>query len=260
MTAFIAAENLWISHGAKDLVKGISFQGNRGEVLGILGESGCGKSLSCLGILGLLPPGLSMSGSITLEDKPFDGNSCRSRLGSSIAAILQNPMSCFDPVFTVRDHFQETAKAHGLVGDDRFYLQSLEEVGLGNEAKLLDMFPFQLSGGMLQRIMIALALVADAPFLVADEPTTDLDVINQARILNLLEDLRIKRNMGMILVTHDLGVLAKLADRIMVMKDGEALETGTTEEIFSKPSSDYTAKLVSTHFRLCGETERMSAI
>lgn len=260
MTPFISVDGLRINHGARELVRGISFQGYRGEILGILGESGCGKSLSCLGILGLLPPGLSMSGSVALEGQPFDGNVSRSRLGSSIAAILQNPMSCFDPVFTVRAHFKETARAHGIEGLERFYLDSLEEVGLGDEDNLLDMFPFQLSGGMLQRIMIALALVADAPFLVADEPTTDLDVINQARILNLLDELRREKGMGMILVTHDLGVLAKLANRIMVMRDGEAIETGTTEEIFSNPTSDYTARLVSAHLRLCGEAERTSVL
>ncbi|MCF4152293.1 ABC transporter ATP-binding protein [Dethiosulfovibrio sp. F2B] len=249
---YLTVRNLKVRYGSRELVKGISLDAYRGRVLGILGESGCGKSLTCLGILGLLPPGLSSSGKIAIEGKSTAES--REYLGSSITSIMQSPVSCFDPVYTVGNHFTETLKAHDI-SDHSTVVEALEEVGLSREPRLLDLYPFQMSGGMLQRVMIALALVTEAPFIVADEPTTDLDAINQTRILTLLGNLVSRKNLGMIMVTHDLGVLAKMADDVVVMKDGVMVDSGTVEDLFDHPGSDYTAELIEAHMKLSGETE-----
>lgn len=247
---FLSVRDLRVFHGEKELVRGVSFQVGRGRVAGILGESGCGKSLTCMALMDLLPPGLRRTGEVLLEGRPFSGASNREILGRGVAVILQNPMSCFDSVFTIRSHFEETLKAHGRGGNDARYRECLREVGLGGESRLLDLYPFQLSGGMLQRVMIALALIMDAPFLIADEPTTDLDAVNQARVLALLESLKANRGMGMIIVTHDLGVMARLADDVIVMRHGAVVEAGTVHEIFASPCEAYTAELLAAHLRL----------
>jgi nickel transport system ATP-binding protein len=169
--------------------------------------------------------------------------------------ILQNPMSCFDPIATIRSHFIETLSSHGLGDSDRVMRQaeeSLTEVGFPNPHEILGLYPFQMSGGMLQRVMIALALSLRAPLLIADEPTTDLDVMSQARILDLLRTLRDRHEMGILLVTHDLGVVARLADAVAVMEEGEIVETGSATQIFSEPLHPFTKMLLKAHFGLYG--------
>ncbi len=222
MEAYLQVRDLKVLQGSRELVRGLSFEVHRGQVLGLWGPSGCGKSLTCMALMDLLPPGLSRQGQVLLEGRPLSGKGAAALRGSRIAAILQNPMSCFDPLFTLRSHFAETLRAHSRRGHDGLYLQALEEVGLV-EPKLLDRYPFQMSGGQLQRVMIALALVMEAPFLIADEATTDLDPIAQDQILDLLEDLIRRRNLGMILVTHHWAVMARLAGEVMVMEDGAVL-------------------------------------
>jgi nickel transport system ATP-binding protein len=241
------------------LVKGLSFAVGRGEVLGLIGQSGCGKSITCLSLLGLLPAGLRRTrGEVWLNGTSIGqltAPDLRSHRGQGAAMILQNPMSCFNPIVRIRHHFIETLDSHGLTDPDRGMQRvrdSLDEMGFTNPEEILGLYPFQMSGGMLQRVMIALALSLEAPLLIADEPTTDLDVLSQDRILNLLRGLRDKHEMGILLVTHDLGVVASLADTVAVMEDGEIVETGSVTQIFSEPVHPFTKMLLKAHFGLYG--------
>jgi nickel transport system ATP-binding protein len=239
------------------LVKGVSFGVGKGEVLGLIGQSGCGKSVTCLSLLGLLPQNLRRTrGEVWLNSTTItqlDAREIRFHRGRGAAMILQNPMSCFNPIATIRHHFVETLASHGLTDSDRGMgrvKDSLAEMGFTNPEQILGLYPFQMSGGMLQRVMISLALLLRAPLLIADEPTTDLDVMSQARILDLLRVLRDKHETGILLVTHDLGVIASLADTVAVMEDGEIVETGPVTQIFSKPAQPFTKMLLKAHFGL----------
>jgi nickel transport system ATP-binding protein len=241
------------------LVKGLSFAVGKGEVLGLIGQSGCGKSITCLSLLGLLPAGLRRTrGEVWLNGTSISqltAPDLRSHRGQGAAMILQNPMSCFNPIVRIRHHFLETLDSHRLTDPDRGMQRvrdSLDEMGFTNPEEILGLYPFQMSGGMLQRVMIALALSLEAPLLIADEPTTDLDVLSQDRILNLLRGLRDKHEMGILLVTHDLGVIASLADTVAVMEDGEIVETGSVTQIFSEPVHPFTKMLLKAHFGLYG--------
>jgi nickel transport system ATP-binding protein len=239
------------------LVKGVSFAVGEGEILGLIGQSGCGKSVTCLSLLDLLPTNLSRTqGEIWLQGRLISGlasSALRPYRGRDAAMILQNPMSCFNPIATVRSHFAETLSSHGLGKSNGFMQQaeeSLAEVGFPNPNEILGLYPFQMSGGMLQRVMVSLALCLHAPFLIADEPTTDLDVLSQAKILDLLRVLQQKRKMGILLVTHDLGVIARLAGTVAVMEQGEIVETGPVNRIFSEPRHPFTKMLLEAHFGL----------
>lgn len=253
--AFLTVQNLHVRTAAKELVSNVSFSAAKGRVLGLVGESGSGKSLTCLAALGLLPKGLSSQGSVTIDGTAITGATPMHRIrGRRIAMILQNPMSCFDPVFTIRTHFRETLTAHGMGRDipDARLESVLTEVGFPEPRGVLDLYPFQMSGGMLQRVMIALALVLEAPFLIADEPTTDLDTVAQAKVLDLLACLKERCSMGMLLVTHDLGVIARLADDVAVMRHGVIVEQASVTDLFSAPRHPYTQELIGTHLRLAG--------
>jgi nickel transport system ATP-binding protein len=177
----------------------------------------------------------------------------RRHRGRSVAVILQNPMSCFDAVQTIRQHFRETLASHGLQrnGWHRGQVElALQEVGFDEPEAILELYPFQMSGGMLQRVMIALALLLEPPLLIADEPTTDLDTIAQATILDLLASLRVRRGLSVLLVTHDLSVIARLADEMAVMREGIILEHGPVAEVLAAPRNSYTARLVAAHHTL----------
>jgi nickel transport system ATP-binding protein len=241
------------------LVKGVSFSVGKGEILGLIGQSGCGKSVTCLSLLGLLPPNLRRTGGeVWLNGTAIThlgAREVRFHRGRGAAMILQNPMSCFNPIVTIRHHFVETLASHRLMDSDRgkqSVRDSLGEMGFTNPDEILGLYPFQMSGGMLQRVMISLALSLEAPLLIADEPTTDLDVLSQAGILNHLKELRGKHEMGILLVTHDLGVIASLADRVAVMEEGEIVETGSVTQIFSEPVHPFTKMLLKAHFGLYG--------
>lgn len=252
---FLRVNNLQVKTAGKTLLSDINFDACPGRVMGLVGESGSGKSLTCLSILSILPKNMTMEGDIsidgTLLDENTDWRNIRSR---KMGMILQNPMSCFDPVFTIRTHFKETLAAHGMLSQDseQRMLTALEEVGFADPAPVPDLYPFQMSGGMLQRVMVALALIMKAPFLIADEPTTDLDTVAQARVLDLLDGLKQNRGLGMLLVTHDLGVIARLADDMAVMYQGRIIERGTVHEIFANPQHAYTQRLIETHLDFCG--------
>lgn len=234
----------------RPLVHGVSLTIKRGRVLALVGGSGSGKSLTCAAALGILPPGVRQTAGMILADgQPVSPGELR---GSKIATIMQNPRSAFNPLRTMADHARETCRALDKASDDATLIAALEAVGLENAPRVLKLYPFEMSGGMLQRMMIAMALLCDAPFIVADEPTTDLDAVVQARILDLLVSIMQNRGPGMLLVTHDMGVVARLADDVAVMDSGSIVEQGDVESLFRAPRHDITRGLVAAHLALYG--------
>jgi nickel transport system ATP-binding protein len=228
------------------LVHGLGLSVAPGEVLALIGESGSGKSMTCLAVMDLLPPGVRQTaGRIRVSGRETV------RRGRDAAMVLQNPSSCFDPVMTVRGHFRETVRGLGLDGGaDARAVAALGEVGFDDPVALLPLYPFQLSGGMLQRVMLALAMLGDPGLLLADEPTTDLDMPAQAKALDCIDALRRTRGLAVLLVTHDLSVAARLADRVAVMRHGRLLETGPAAAFFEAPQSDYGRTLLTAHYDL----------
>lgn len=258
MSAYLQVKELVVASGQKTLVRSISFNAEKGKVTGLIGESGSGKSLTCQALLGLLPKNLTAAGTVNINGSPMPlecGVASRKVRGKRIAMVMQNPTSCFDPVFSIKSHFKETLSAHGVPKSEndpvRWYA-ALSEVGFDDPERIIGLYPFQMSGGMLQRVMIAISLMLEADFLLADEATTDLDAISQARILDLLEDLVHKRGMGALLITHDLSVIARLADNVLVMKDGVIVDRGAVDDIFRSPGHEYTVSLLDAHYRLHG--------
>lgn len=262
---YLCVEGLTVAAGNSPLVRGVSFTAAQGRVTGLVGESGSGKSLTCQAIMGLSPRGLAVSGEIRLNGELVrmgGGEASRRARGSRAALIMQNPASCFDPVFTIRAHFRETLAAHRVARRENTperWAASLREVGFAQPGEILDLYPFQMSGGMLQRVMIALALVLDAPYLLADEATTDLDAVSQLQILELLEWLVRNRKMGVLLVTHDLSVIARLADDVLVMRGGRIVERGPAARLFEQPGEAYTCSLMQAHFALYGRGQGENA-
>lgn len=261
-TTILSIDNLRVSLASRNcpnrhLVKDISLNVVRGKVTGLVGESGCGKSLTCLAVMDLLPHTLQRSnGQIKFGGTPLrkTGSSLRCFRGKQAAMIMQNPMACFDPIFTISHHIKETLRAHSMdVRKNTNLIRStFADLGFNQPDEILCAYPFQLSGGMLQRIMVSIALLLEAELLIADEPTTDLDVIVQARILDLIDRLRKEKNIGVLLVTHDLSVIGRLADSVLVMQDGRVVESGLVTEIFARPNKNYTRSLLSAHFSLYG--------
>jgi dipeptide transport system ATP-binding protein len=238
-------------HGAFKAVDGVDITVERNELLAIVGESGSGKSVAMLAVMGLLPP----TATVTADRLAFDGVDLlsmsapdRRRLaGKDIAMIFQEPMSSLNPCFTVGFQIGETLKAH-LKLDRRArakrIVELLSEVGIPDPARRVDAYPHQLSGGMSQRVMIAMALSCRPKLLIADEPTTALDVTIQAQILDLLTKLRRDNGMGLVLITHDMGVVAETADRVIVQYAGQQVETNSARELFADPHHPYTAALL----------------
>ena len=249
-------------------VDGVSFTLDRGETLALVGESGCGKSLTSLALLRLVPPpGRIESGSrIRLADADvmtLEGEALRRIRGRRIGMIFQDPMTSLNPVFTVGDQIAEGVRAHFRVsrGEARARsLRLLQEVGIPDPEARLDAYPHQLSGGMRQRVMIAIALAAEPDILVADEPTTALDVTVQAQILEVLDRLRASRGMAVLLITHDLGIVAGRADRVAVMYAGQIVEEASTAQLFAAPSHPYTQGLFASVPRITGPVRRLTPI
>ena len=233
-------------------VRGISFELHKGETLAIVGESGSGKSVSALSILQLLayPPASHPSGSIKFEGQEMIGaskNTLRSIRGNRIAMIFQEPMTALNPLHTVYKQIGEVLRVHKGLSPERTrarVLELLHLVGIPDPETRLASYPHQMSGGQRQRVMIAMALANDPDLLIADEPTTAVDVTIQAQILELLEDLQQRLGMAMLLITHDLGIVRKVADRVAVMTLGEIVEQGPTEAIFESPQHAYTRHLL----------------
>ncbi|MGD0719649.1 MAG: ABC transporter ATP-binding protein [Roseiarcus sp.] len=237
--------------GAFKAVDGVDLSVEPNEVLAIVGESGSGKSVAMLAVMGLLP----FTASVTADRMAFDGQDlltigpkARRRIaGKDIAMIFQEPMSSLNPCFTAGFQIGEALKTHlGLAGAARRtrVLELLEEVGIPDPRRRADAFPHQLSGGMSQRVMIAMALACRPRLLIADEPTTALDVTIQAQILDLLLGLRRQNGMGLVLITHDMGVVAETADRVVVQYAGQPVETNATAALFADPHHPYTTALL----------------
>ncbi len=234
----------------RPLVHRVSLTLRSGRVLALVGGSGSGKSLTCAAALGVLPAGVRQTaGELALNGQTVTPQSLR---GRQVATIMQNPRSAFNPLFTMATHAKETCRALGKTLDDATLIATLQSVGLEEAERVLGLYPFEMSGGMLQRMMIALAVLSDAPFIIADEPTTDLDALAQARILQLLEDQMRQRAPGMLLVTHDMGVVARLADDVAVMENGKIVERGDVQTLFREPQHPVTRNLVSAHLALYG--------
>jgi oligopeptide/dipeptide ABC transporter ATP-binding protein len=249
-------------------VDGVSFTLDRGQTLALVGESGCGKSLTSLALVQLIPsPGQVEDGStIRLGDTDvlaLRGEALRRIRGRRIGMVFQDPMTSLNPVFTVGDQIAEGVRAHFDVTRAearRRALRLLQEVGIPDPAARLDAYPHQLSGGMRQRVMIAIALSAEPDILVADEPTTALDVTVQAQILEVLDRLRDTHGMAVLLITHDLGIVAGRADRVAVMYAGQIVEEAPTASLFARPSHPYTQGLFASIPRITGPVGRLSPI
>ncbi|MBL5882231.1 nickel import ATP-binding protein NikD [Lelliottia aquatilis] len=234
----------------RPLVKGVSLTLRRGRVLALVGGSGSGKSLTCAAMLGVLPAGVRQTaGQILADGRLIAPDSLR---GMKIATIMQNPRSAFNPLHTMTTHARETCLALDKPSDARALIAALEAVGLEEASRVLKLYPFEMSGGMLQRMMIAIVMLCDAPFIIADEPTTDLDAVAQSRILDLLDSIMQTRAPGMLLVTHDMGVVARLADDVAVMDNGVIVEQGEVDALFRAPTHPVTHGLVSAHLALYG--------
>ncbi|WP_322867606.1 ABC transporter ATP-binding protein [Aquicoccus sp. G2-2] len=231
-------------------VKGVSFSVDRGETVALVGESGSGKSVTALSTVALLPPSAELEGSVTYDGQQMIG--AKARLlrkvrGNDISFIFQEPMTSLNPLHTIDKQLTESIELHqGIVGKAarERVLDLLEKVGIRNAAARLNAYPHELSGGQRQRVMIAMALANKPDVLIADEPTTALDVTIQAQILELLAELKRTENMGLLFITHDLSIVQRIADRVCVMKDGEIVEEGATAGIFANPQHPYTKKLL----------------
>ncbi|MEM7082302.1 MAG: ABC transporter ATP-binding protein [Pseudomonadota bacterium] len=242
---------LTTDQGVVRAVDGVSFSLQHGDTLGIVGESGCGKTMTCLALLGLVPSpvGRIVRGAIRVKGRDIVGlgeRRLRAIRGQDVAMIFQEPMTALNPVFSVRSHLVDVLQRQGLRGRtaNARALTLLDQVGIAAAAKRLDDYPHQLSGGMRQRVMIAMALACKPSVLVADEPTTALDVTTQAQVLDLIDSLREAHNMSVVLVSHDFGVIAKVCRNVMVMYRGETLEVGRTAQVLAKPQHIYTRALL----------------
>ena len=233
-----------------EAVRGVSFAVDRGETVALVGESGSGKSVTALSTVSLLGDSAQVSGSVTYDGQEMIGAEerlLRKVRGNDISFIFQEPMTSLNPLHTIEKQLRESLALHqGLVDDAARarIIELLDKVGIRDAENRLGAYPHQLSGGQRQRVMIAMALANKPDILIADEPTTALDVTIQAQILDLLAELKAQEGMGLLFITHDLGVVRRIADRVCVMKDGEIVETGPTEDIFSDPKHPYTQKLL----------------
>jgi peptide/nickel transport system ATP-binding protein len=245
-------------------VNDVSFQIDEGELLGLVGESGCGKSITALSIMRLIAnPGKIVGGSIKFKGEELTtatNERMRGIRGDDISMIFQDPMTSLNPVYTVGEQIAEALRLHRKLDKKKAWeaaIEAMKEVAIPDAARRANDYPHQLSGGMRQRIMIAMALACDPELLIADEPTTALDVTIQAQILELLNDLRKNRQLAVLLITHDLGVVAEVADRVCVMYTGKIVEESSVEEVFAAPKHPYTQGLLRSvpKMRAVGETK-----
>lgn len=254
--------------GEVKALNGVSFSMNEGEVLGIVGESGSGKSVTAYSIMGLTAyPGKLIGGTIYFNGHQIEKMSekeIRKIRGNEVSIIFQDPMTSLNPVYTIGNQITEVIRLHTGKSKKEAYDRAkelLELVGINEPTKRLKQYPHELSGGMRQRVMIAIALACEPKLLIADEPTTALDVTIQAQILELMQELRQKLGMSIIMITHDLGVVASMCERIAVMYAGHIVEYGTADEIFYEPKHEYTKGLINSIPKLSAqEIERLVPI
>jgi phosphonate C-P lyase system protein PhnK len=267
----LEVENLQTRFNAVKAVRGVSFSIAEGEVLGIVGESGCGKSVTALSIMRLIePPGEIAGGRVIFrgETKEIDllklsDKELENVLGNRISMIFQDPMTSLNPVLSVGFQIAETLRVHRGLSKKEAKQQAiflLRRVGIANAGQRIDDYPHEFSGGMRQRVMIAMAVACQPKLLIADEPTTALDVTIQAQILNLLREFKRELGMSIIIITHDLGVVAQLADRVAVMYAGKIVENAPVKTIFNSPQHPYTQALVASIPRLGEQPERLRTI
>ena len=261
MSAILTVEDLRVSFATEDgvvqAVDGVSFELAAGEVLAIVGESGCGKSVTAQTLTGLTrASNARITGSVNYRGRELNGlddDQLRDVRGEQIAMVFQDPMCALNPVYRVGDQITEMIRAHRDISKREAQSQAVEllrSVGIPNPERRVRHYPHEFSGGMRQRVMIAMALALEPDVLIADEPTTALDVTIQAQILQLIDRLNRERNLAVILITHDLGVVAEIADRVLVMYAGQVVEDATLDEIFYKPQHPYTWGLLGSIARL----------
>ena len=254
--------------GLVNAVEGVTMAIEPGEVLGIVGESGSGKSVTALAVMGLLPrpPARVLAGTITFEGTELlrlSERGLRRIRGPGIGMVFQEPMSSLNPVFSIGDQIGETLRAHERIGPAACRTRTialLDRVGIPSAARRLDDYPHQMSGGQRQRVMIAIALACNPRLLIADEPTTALDVTIQAQILDLLLELRAERGMAVMLITHNMGVVAETADRVVVMYSGRIVEQSAAAALFARPVHPYTVGLLACVPDLDMDLHRLQAI
>lgn len=271
-TTVLEVKNLkthfFTEEGTAKAVDGVSFHLKKGETLGIVGESGCGKSMTSLSILRLIPtpPGKIVDGEILLNNEniiAMDNEQLRKVRGNKISMIFQEPMTSLNPVLTVGEQIAESLRLHQNLSRKEAWrkaVEMLELVGIPAPEKRAKQEPFQLSGGMRQRVMIAMALACNPEVLIADEPTTALDVTIQAQILEILKELQQKLGMSIIFITHDLGVVAEMCDKVAVMYAGQIIEEGSADSIFEGPLHPYTNGLIDSIPKLHGDQEDLATI
>lgn len=256
------------SKGTVKSVDGVDFEIAQGEILGVVGESGSGKSVTSLSIMRLIPspPGKIVGGEILFEGhdlREISSRRMRRVRGNDIAMIFQEPMTSLDPLFTIGDQIIEALRLHRKLSRRdarRRAVELLESVGLPRANELIDDFPHELSGGMRQRVMIAMAISCEPKLLIADEPTTALDVTIQAQILDLLKRVVAENRTAVLLITHDLGVVAETCDRVVVMYAGRVFEEAPVTSLFAHPSHPYTQGLLASMPALNGDRDRLNAI
>ncbi len=254
MSAILKVENLNVTlhhrRASKKLVENVSFEVRPGECLGILGESGSGKSMTVKSVLGLLDKNFQVSGSAIFDGQDLLKESkeeLRRLRGSRITMVLQNPMTCFDPLYRIGNQMAETFAIHTSWNAQEIRthsLEILEQMRIRNGEEVLEKYPHQLSGGMLQRIMIGIAMALQPELLIADEPTTAIDAITQYEILEEFIRIKKQKNTAMLFITHDLGAISRVADRILVMNSGHVVDSGSFDHILKHADDPYTRMLV----------------
>ena len=247
MTALLSVKDLSVTLGDTALVEGISFDLSRGEVLSIVGESGSGKSMTAKALMGLLPPKASATGTAMFDGANLLAPGSKTPRGTGIGLIFQEPMTALTPVLTIGLQLTEALESHGICSKgeaQRRAIDMLDRVGIPDPTARMRQYPHELSGGMRQRVVIAMMMLLGPRVLIADEPTTALDVTVQAQILDLLKELVRETQIGLILITHDMGVVAEMADHVLVMKAGKAEELGPVRDLFASPAATYTRDLL----------------
>jgi len=272
MDEILSIEDLSISFGSRkkrvEVVSRVSLDIKRGEIVCLVGESGCGKTVTALSIMGLLPipPASVDSGTIKFNGVDLlklNDNQLRSYRGNKISMIFQEPVSSLNPVFTIGEQIGEAIRTHKDVRraeERKRVIELLDMVGIPGAEKRYNSYPHELSGGMCQRVMIAMALSCDPELLIADEPTTALDVTIQASILELILDLRDRLDMAVLLITHDLGIVSQIGDRVYVLYAGKVAEQGSVDDIFSNTSHPYTYGLLSSVPTIYEKKEKLDSI
>ncbi|GAB3057226.1 ABC transporter ATP-binding protein [Virgibacillus ainsalahensis] len=260
--------HFFTDRGEIPAVDGVSIKVHKGEVVGVVGESGCGKSVTALSVMQLVPspPGRIVSGRINFKDKNLAKASekqMKKIRGNEVSMIFQEPMTSLNPLFTIGNQMKEAIRIHRKISKKEARSKSIDTlrlVGIPRAESIIDEYPHQLSGGMRQRVMIAMAMSCNPELLIADEPTTALDVTIQAQILDLMRELNEEKDTAILLITHDLGVVAELCDRVIVMYSGQVVEEGTMREILKNPMHPYSQGLIRSLPKLNEKEQKLYSI